>query len=100
MLITAFRLASHLGKTVGELQRGMTMREFVHWCAFLKLEPPDEGDNMRTASLLATITNMAGRSLPGKKTVEPKDFFQREKPRQTAAQQLAFMKTLKGSANG
>lgn len=92
----AFRLAGHLGKTVGELQRGMTMREFVHWCAFLKLEPPDEGDNQRTAALMATITNMSGRSLPDKKTVEAKDFMPRPKQRQTASQQLAFMKSLKG----
>lgn len=100
MLIAAFRLALMLGKTVQELSHSMTLREFVHWCAYLKLEPPEEGDNQRTASLMATITNMAGRSLPGKKTVEPADFLQKEKPRQTAAQQMAFMKALTRNTNG
>ena len=32
-----FRLAGHLGKTVGEIEH-MPMGEFLEWCAFFKIE--------------------------------------------------------------
>lgn len=55
----------------------------------MQIEPPDEGDNARTASLLAQITNMAGRALPDKKMVKPSDFL--GKPtKQTEQEQQAF----------
>ena len=47
---------------------------------------------------MATITNMSGRSLPNKKTVSVDDFLGKPKPPQTAAQQIAFMKSLGGNA--
>jgi len=80
-----------LGKTVSELD--MTWEEFVYWQAYLRLEPPEQGDNQRTAALLAQITNMAGRSLPDRKRVKPEDFLGTGKP-QTMEEQIAFMKGL------
>ena len=84
-------MAMLLGKTVSELD--ITWREFVHWQAYLKLEPPERAANERTAALLAQITNMSGRSLPNKRTVKPDDFLGRSSV-QTAEQQIAFMKSL------
>jgi len=66
----------------------------------MSIEPPEEGDNLRTASLMAQITNMSGRSLPDKKMVQPSDFYGKPKPPpkpQSAAEQIAFMRSLKGS---
>jgi hypothetical protein len=34
-----FRLASHLGCTVRELQERMDSREFSEWCAFNRIDP-------------------------------------------------------------
>jgi len=89
--MAAFRLASHLGKTVSELR--MTWREFLLWQAYLDVEPPDRADNMRMASLMACITNMSGKSV--RKPVKPADFLPR-KP-MSAAQQRAFFKSLTGN---
>ncbi len=85
--------------------RGMSWREFLLWHEYLQLEPPDDGDNKRTAMLLAQITNMAGRMLPGKKTVKPSDFLsglgvQVSVPRQQSMEeQIAFMKSI-GNPDG
>jgi len=94
MLMAVYRLAAFLRKTVAELE-GMSLSEFYHWLAYLKLEPPEKGDMERTAALMATITNMAGRSLKGDKTVTPDDFLGRKK-RQSMQEQIAFMKGLSG----
>lgn len=87
----------------------MTLTEFVHWQAFLRDNPPEAPADARTdavlrhltesvASLMATIMNMAGKTLPKGKTVRPSDF--RPRPPQTAEQQLAFMRQLgTGKAN-
>lgn len=75
----------------------MSMQEFLHWTAFLEMEPPDEADNRRTAALLAQITNMAGRSLPKGKTVSVDDFLGK-KP-QTARDQINFLKGLGGDGS-
>ena len=91
-----FRLALLLGKTVSELK--MSWREFMHWQAYLRIEPPDDGDNKRTAMLLAQITNMSGRSLPKNKSVKPDDFLGKPKP-QTMQEQIDFMKSL-GQSDG
>jgi len=91
MLMAAFRLALLLGKTISELN--ITWEEFIYWQAYLRMEPPDDGDNKRTAALLAQITNMAGRSLPERRRVKPEDFLG-GKPRQTIEDQIAFMKGL------
>ena len=87
-----FRLALLLGKTVSELN--MSWREFSYWQAYLHLEPPEKGDNERCAALMAQVTNMSGRSLPGKKTVKPSDFLGGKKEQQTMEEQIAFMKSL------
>jgi hypothetical protein len=92
MLLAVYRLAFLLKRTVGEIA-SMPMSEFAHWLAYLKLEPPEKGDTERTAALMATITNMAGRSLPDKKMVKPDDFLGRKK-RQSMEEQIAFMKGL------
>lgn len=34
-----FKLASHLGKTVGELERTLTVAEFVEWVAYDEIDP-------------------------------------------------------------
>jgi hypothetical protein len=90
-LRSAFRLALLLGKTVSELD--ITWDEFVYWQAFLRLEPPDQGDNQRTAALLAQITNMSGKSLKKGKSVSIDDFLGKPK-RQSMEDQIAFMKGL------
>lgn len=93
-----FRLALLLGKSVSELN--MSWREFLYWQAYLNIEPPDKGANQRTAALLSQITNMAGRSLPKNKRVEPSDFLGKPKAtRMSVDNQIAFMKTL-GKSDG
>ena len=88
-----FRLALLLGKTLSELD--MSWREFQHWQAYLNIEPPDKGDNERTAALLSQITNMSGRSLPPNKRVEPSDFIGKaETSPMTIEQQISFMKSI------
>ena len=86
-----FRLALLLGKTVSELK--MSWREFLYWQEYLRIEPPDEGDNKRTAALLAQITNMSGKSLPKNRTVKPDDFLGKPK-QQTMQEQIDFMKSI------
>lgn len=87
-----YRLAFLLHKTVGEI-RQMPMSEFTYWQAYFRLHPPEQPALERTAALMATITNMSGRSLPAKKFVTPDDMLGRRKV-QTAEQQIAFMKGL------
>ena len=88
-----FRLALLLGKTISELN--MSWREFLYWQAYLNIEPPDTGDNQRTAALLAQITNMSGRALPSNKRVAPSDFLGNAEPvSMSIDNQIAFMKTL------
>lgn len=84
-----------MGKTVSELD--ITWDEFIYWQAYLRIEPPEESARIRNAALMATITNMSGRSLPNRKMVGIDDFLGKEKPRQTAEQQIAFMKSLGGN---
>lgn len=92
MLVAVYRLAFLLKRTVSEIG-SMSMSEFAHWIAYLKIEPPEQGDTERTAALMATITNMSGRSLPDKKMVKPEDFLGGKK-QQTMEEQIAFMKGL------
>lgn len=91
-MVAVFRLALLLGKTLSEFD--MDWEEFVYWNAYLSIEPPDEGDNQRTAMLLSQITNMSGRSLPDRKQVKPDDFLGKPKKPQSALDQIAFMKSL------
>ena len=65
---------------------------FVYWQAFLRMEPPDEGENRRTAAIMAQITNMAGKSMPNGKTVTVEDFLGRGE--QTAEEQIAFLRAI------
>jgi hypothetical protein len=67
--------------------------------AYLEMEPPDQGDNYRSALMLAQITNMSGRSLPEGKRVKPDDFLGNAEKQVTAAQsendQKVFMQSLR-----
>lgn len=74
----------------------LTWQQFCDWQAYFEMEPPDYGDNLRTAILAERITNMAGRA--SKKTAKVADFMPNAKPKgQSAAEQKAF---LRGLANG
>ena len=80
----------------------MSWREFSYWQAYLKIEPPEEGDNKRMASLLAQITNMSGRVLPDHQSVKPEDFFggsAKQDEQQSMEEQIAFMKSM-GKSDG
>ena len=75
----------------------MSRREFNQALAYLQIEPPEEGDNKRTASLMAQISNWSGRC---KKWLSADDYLgkpQEHKPMQTADEQKAFMRGLKGN---
>ena len=52
---------------------------------------------LRTAALMAQITNMSGKSLPKGKTVSVDDFMGKSKKGQSIDDQIAFFKSLKGS---
>ncbi len=91
VLMALFRLALLLGKTISELN--ISGAEFLYWDAYLRIEPPQQGDNQRAAALMAQITNMSGRSLKDKKTVSPDDFLGKQSV-QSADEQIAFMKSL------
>ena len=90
-----------LGKTVSEMN--MSFREFMYWQEYLRIEPPDEGDNRRAAVLLAQITNMSGRSLSGNRQVQPADFLPNagscETSQQSNEDQINFMKSI-GKSDG
>ena len=92
--MSVFRLASHLGKTISELD--ITWSEFVYWQAYLRLEPTEEPANKRTAAVLAQITNMSGRSLRNNKTVSGDDFLGGKDRAQSAEEQIAFMRSIDG----
>ena len=68
----------------------MSRREFNQCLAYLQIEPPEEGDNFRTASLMAQIANYAGRALPKGKMIKADDFI--SKPPQTMEQQKAVLR--------
>ena len=75
----------------------MSRREFNQALAYLQIEPPEEGDNKRTANLMAQISNWSGRC---KKWLTADDYLgtpQEPKPMQTAEDQKAFMRGLKGN---
>lgn len=71
----------------------ITWREFLYWQAFLTEEHPDLAENRRTASLMATITNMSGKVMKDNQQVTAEDFLGGPKP-QTMEQQIAFMRSL------
>ena len=91
-----YRLAFQLKKLPAEIL-SMSKREFHQCLAFMQIEPPEQGDNMRTASLMAQIGNFAGKSLKEGKTLSADDYL--GKPQQptyqTAEEQKAFLFGLK-----
>lgn len=77
----------------------MSRREFNQCLAYLQIEPTDEGDNRRAASLMAQIANFAGRALPDRKMMSPDDYL--GKPQQQSPdEQKAFMRGLKRKQDG
>ena len=92
--MSVFRLAAFLGKTVSELD--MTWEEFIYWQVYLKLEPPEQAANERTAVVLAQITNMAGKTLPKGRMLSADDFLGKRRE-QSPDEQIAFMRGLSGA---
>ena len=74
----------------------ITWDEFVYWQAYLTIEHPEEGDNQRTAALLAQITNMSGKSMRDGKSVTADDFLGRKKetPVQSMEEQIRVFKAM------
>jgi hypothetical protein len=95
LLLAAWRLAFHWKRPLSELN--ISRREFNQALAYLQIEPIDEGDNKRTASLMAQISNWSGRC---KKWLSADDYLgkpQEIKPMQTTEQQKSFMRGMKGN---
>ena len=80
-----FRLALSLGKTVSELSRNITAREFASWLAYFEIEPLGKRDDERMAVTCATIAQCAGNK------VTPDDFLGKKK-QQTVEDQIAILK--------
>ena len=81
----------------------MTRREFNLCMAYMQVEPPEHGAEIRTASIMAQITNMSGRVLPDKKMVSASDFISKpETPQtpQTPEQQKDILRGFERKANG
>lgn len=73
----------------------ITADEFLYWQAFLTLEPPEDSANQRAAAIMATITNMSGRSLKDGRKVSAEDFYgEKGEFVQDAADQIALLKGL------
>lgn len=78
----------------------MSRREFNQCLAYMQIEPAEEGDNRRTASLMAQIANFSGRSLPDRKMMSPDDYLGIPEQSQTPDDQKAFMRGLKRKQDG
>ena len=76
----------------------MSRREFNQCLAFLHINPPEEGDNLRTASLMAQIGNYAGKSLKDGVSLSADDFLGKPKEvkQQTMEEQKAILMSLRG----
>lgn len=99
MLRAAYRLAFYFRRPVSELR--MSMREFITWQAFLKLEPPERSEDIRNAALQATVMNMSGRSLRKGKYVTPAELLGEEGEKvQSAEQQKMFLKSVTRKTDG
>jgi hypothetical protein len=88
-------LAAFFKRPVSELD--ISYEEFMHWLAYLELEPPDYGATYRTALVLERITNMSGKSV--KKPVKVDDFMPKApviEMAQTIDEQKAFLRSIRG----
>ena len=57
-----FRLALALGKTVGEIEQGMSSAEFFEWAEFYRQEPfGDMRADFRNAMLCSVVANTYGK---------------------------------------
>jgi hypothetical protein len=78
----------------------MSATEFSYWLAYLHEYPPEEGDTRRAAAIMATITNMSGRSLPQGKHVKVDDFMGGPKAQSSEEQKAIFMSLTGGRKDG
>lgn len=85
-----FRLAAHLGCTVGELLARCNSRELSEWMAYYSIEPFGQGMNSyMIASLMALTANMqTGKK--GKK-FDPDDFLPKRREKQNWQDMKALM---------
>lgn len=71
-----FRLALALGKTVSELGRSLSYKEFREWCAFYQIEPwGDYRADMRIGILSATVKNIHSQWVGAPADAKPIDFM-------------------------
>ncbi len=70
-----FRLAAHLGMTVGELLARVSSRELTEWMVYERVAGPLGGrrGDIQSAIIAATIVN--SKRGKGKKAVQPADFM-------------------------
>jgi hypothetical protein len=68
-----FRLALHMGRTVGELEDALSSAEWTEWQAYAKVEPfGPEFDMFRSGVVAAAVVN---KSRQPENMVLPFDFF-------------------------
>lgn len=88
-----FRLAGHLGMTVGELCRRMDSRELSEWVAFTRffhaLPDPWQQTGLLTSAVLAPYSEKG-------KAPRASDFNPIETPPQTTDQMMSELKKLGG----
>lgn len=86
-----FRLAGHLGMTVGELCRRMDSRELTEWVAFTRyfqaLPDPWQQTGLLTSAVLAPYSEKG-------KAPKASDFVPTEKPPQTASEMMSELQKL------
>ncbi|AKI26986.1 phage tail assembly protein T [Moraxella catarrhalis] len=72
-----FKLAGHLGKTVGELERTMTAHEFAQWRAYDRLDPIGGYRGDIQAAMIAA--SMAGGKLSDYLIIDPNPMTDEER---------------------
>ncbi len=87
-----FRLAGHLGMTVGELGRRMSSQELTEWIAYHRYYQPLP-DSWRETGLLASAA--LAPHCPRGRTPKAEDFVPVEKPPQHQLQVLEQLESLK-----
>lgn len=88
-----FRLASHLGIPVGELQERMGADEFMEWIAYNRIEPwTSQREFLGHAIVASTIANVHRGK--GKRPYQASDFmprFEKKKSRSISDQRRLVM---------
>jgi len=92
-----FRLAAHLGATVGELQERMSSAEFTHWIAFFSMEPWGYDVEMWQMGMISATSANAAGPRKGGKAWRPDDFIpKKHEPSrgQSLAEQRAILQSM------